>query len=190
MTETEIDLSHVVYPRDIHVAFSTALRFPDWYGHNWDAFWDLISSHCPLPDRLRIRGLDHIERVLPAEAAKMLTCLADYNNAPDRVCAVTVTDDYATPLHFLQYEARPTSTTDADDAKGAFVNCWIKAKSSREANEIAIRFIRDEGWEVVRHEEVGSVSLATASDDDRPFVARACVDGAAFDFHTWSSDEE
>ena len=61
MTTMEVDFSQVAQPRDIHVAFSTALGFPEWYGHNWDAFWDLVSSDYPLPDRLTSRGLDHID---------------------------------------------------------------------------------------------------------------------------------
>lgn len=79
MTTIEIDLSTVAQARDIHVAFSNALGFPEWYGHNWDAFWDLVSSEHPLPGALTIRGVDHVERVLPAEATKMLACFADYN---------------------------------------------------------------------------------------------------------------
>lgn len=93
MTEIEVDLSHVARARDIHMVLSTALGFPEWYGHNWDGFWDLVSSDHPLPDRLTIRGLDHVERILPAEAAKMLACFADYNNSSGRVCELAVTDD-------------------------------------------------------------------------------------------------
>ena len=189
MTPFEIDLSRVAHARDIHVAFSTALRFPDWYGHNWDAFWDLVSSDCPLPDQLRIRGLDHIERTLPDEATKMLKCFADYNNNSGRLCAVAVTDDYATPLFFLQYEVRPTAAK-VGDIKGAVVNCWIKAPSARDANEIAVRSIEEDGWEIISHEEFAPTSLASASESDRALVAQACVDGAVLHFHSWSSNEE
>ncbi|HTR55618.1 MAG TPA: barstar family protein [Kofleriaceae bacterium] len=190
MKALEIDLSRVTTARDIHVAFSTALQFPDWYGHNWDAFWDLVSSDSPLPAKLTIRGLDHVERVLPDEATKMLRCFADYNSESGRGCAVSVTDDYSAPLFFLQYEARPTARLDGQDLGGAFVNCWIKAKSARDANEIAIALIGEDGWSVISHEEVGPTSLATASENDAPFVAQACVDGAVFDYHTWPVDED
>ncbi len=184
----EIDLLGVVRARDIHVAFSTALHFPDWYGHNWDAFWDLISSDYPLPDRLALRGLDHIERLLPDEATKMLRCFAAYNNESGRVCALAVTDDYSTAMFFLQYEARPAPTADLGSVRGAIVNCWFKAPSAREAHAGAVRSIEGEGWEVLSHEEVGPRCLATANDDDRAFIAQACVDGEVFSFHTWSSD--
>jgi ribonuclease inhibitor len=176
MTAVEVDLSRVTNARDIHVAFSKALRFPDWYGHNWDAFRDLVSSSCPLPDQVVIRGLDHVERVLPEEAEKMLCCFGDYNNESERICAVSVTDDYATPLFFLQYEARPPRA-ERRDVAGAYVNCWIKAKSAREANKIALTRITNHGWEVLSHEEVAPTSLATAPEAHKPFIEQACVDG-------------
>jgi RNAse (barnase) inhibitor barstar len=188
MTTIEIDLSQVAQARDIHVAFSTALGFPEWYGHNWDAFWDLVSSDYPLPDHLTLRGLDHVERVLPAEATKMLACFADYNNSSGRVCELAITDDYASPMFLLRYEATPVAPI--EDAEGAFVNCWIKAASSREANEVAVKLIEDEGWRVISHEATEATSLASATEDTRPFVAQACVDGAVLDFHTWSSEAD
>ncbi len=40
---------------DIHERIRTAFDFPDWYGKNWDAFWDLLWSECDA-DRLIIRG--------------------------------------------------------------------------------------------------------------------------------------
>lgn len=188
-TTAAVDLSCVGSAREIHAAFSNALGFPEWYGHNWDAFWDLVSSEYPLPDRLTIRGLDHVERLLPNEATKLLTCLGDYNNDTGRLCKVRVTEDYAIPLFFLQYEATPTSSADHGDAKGAFVSCWIKAPSSQEANRIAWKRIQELGWEIVSHEEIAPASLANASDDDRRFVEQACVDGTVFNFHSWSSEE-
>lgn len=184
----EVDLQRVATARDIHVAFAAALGFPDWYGHNWDAFWDLISSDYPLPDRLTLRGLDHVERLLPAEAAKMLRCFGDYNNATGRGCALTVTDDYSTVLFFLQYEAHPAPRSKHVGLRGAMVNCWIKAPSTREAHARAVKSIEDEGWEIVSHQEVAPRTLSAATEGDRPFIEQACVDGAVFSFHTWSSE--
>ena len=40
--EVEIDLSGVTSERDVHEAFARSLHFPDFYGHNWDAFWDVL----------------------------------------------------------------------------------------------------------------------------------------------------
>jgi len=49
----------------------------------------------------------------------MLRCFADYNRESGRVCALAVTDDYSTPMFFLQYEARPAPTADLGSVRGA-----------------------------------------------------------------------
>jgi hypothetical protein len=120
----------------------------------------------------------------------MLACFGAYNNDTGRICAITVTDDYATPLFFLRYELKPTDTPRLSRYKGAFVDCWIKSASARQANEIAHRKLIREGWEVVSHDEMAPASLGSASPDDRDFIAQPCVDGSVFHVQTWSSDEE
>ncbi len=87
MTRIELDLSRVTTPRELHEVFASRLAFPDSYGHNWDAFWDLISSDCPLPDELAIRDFERVERDMPREVERLLTCLADYANS-GRVCLI------------------------------------------------------------------------------------------------------
>jgi ribonuclease inhibitor len=189
MTCLEIDLTRVAAAPDIQLVFAKEFGFPGWYGHNWNAFWDLITSDYPLPDELSIRGLDHVERILPREADLMLRCFGDYNNA-DRVCCVSVTDDYDTRMFFLSYEARPTSNALQNDALGAIINCWIKADSAREANQIARTKIGEHGWDVVSQDEVGPAILDLANEGRDSFIRQACIDGAVFDYHTWSSEDE
>ena len=31
---------------DIHERIRKAFDFPEWYGKNWDAFWDLLRTEC------------------------------------------------------------------------------------------------------------------------------------------------
>jgi RNAse (barnase) inhibitor barstar len=187
VTSLEVDLSQVRSAREVHAVFAAALRFPDWYGHNWDAFWDLISSDCPLPEHLSIRGFDHVERTLPREAELLLTCLADYNSA-ERLCRVSVTDDYQTRMFFMSYEARPAENAGSEDAIGAIINCWVKADSAREANQIARREIKADGWDIVSQEDFSPVELDLAQEDRDSVIRQACIDGTVFELHTWSSD--
>jgi len=42
--ELTIELIGVCSSRALHKRVMTALRFPDFYGHNWDAFWDAITG--------------------------------------------------------------------------------------------------------------------------------------------------
>jgi RNAse (barnase) inhibitor barstar len=64
-----IDLSRVTTAGELH--------FPEYYGHNWDAFWDCIKDpeQSLMPPRLRIVGWNHLAARLPREAALLRECL-------------------------------------------------------------------------------------------------------------------
>jgi len=55
------------------------LRFPGYYGRNWDAFWDCITDpdQSTMPDVLRVNGWERLAKRLPRDAALMRECLAD-----------------------------------------------------------------------------------------------------------------
>lgn len=48
--------------RDIHARIHETFGFPDWYGRNWSAFWDLLSTECDA-DEVIVKG----ESSMPAE---------------------------------------------------------------------------------------------------------------------------
>lgn len=58
----ELDLTGCKYLDEIHEKIRAAFNFPEWYGKNWDAFWDLLWSECDA-DKVIIKG----EENLPAE---------------------------------------------------------------------------------------------------------------------------
>ena len=41
-----LDLTDCRYIDDLHERIRVAFGFPEWYGENWDAFWDLIRTDC------------------------------------------------------------------------------------------------------------------------------------------------
>ena len=41
-----LDLTDCKYLGELHERIRTAFDFPEWYGANWDAFWDLLWSEC------------------------------------------------------------------------------------------------------------------------------------------------
>ncbi len=51
----ELDLNGCKYWYDLHERIRVAFDFPDWYGKNWDAFWDLLWSECDA-DKVIIKG--------------------------------------------------------------------------------------------------------------------------------------
>lgn len=41
-----LDLTGCRYLLELHNRIREAFNFPDFYGRNWDAFWDLVSTEC------------------------------------------------------------------------------------------------------------------------------------------------
>ena len=50
-----LDLTGRKYLGEIHQRIKKAFDFPDFYGENWDAFWDLLWSECDA-DKIVIMG--------------------------------------------------------------------------------------------------------------------------------------
>lgn len=71
-----IDLSDINSPRQLHAALAAALRFPSFYGMNWDAFWDAITGLVDMPQQLELRGWQDFATRLPADAALLQRILA------------------------------------------------------------------------------------------------------------------
>lgn len=41
-----LDLTGCKYLDELHKRIKESFGFPDWYGENWSAFWDLLWSEC------------------------------------------------------------------------------------------------------------------------------------------------
>lgn len=41
-----LDLTNCRYLGELHARIKTAFAFPDFYGQNWSAFWDMLWSEC------------------------------------------------------------------------------------------------------------------------------------------------
>ena len=52
-----LDLTDCKYLGEIHERIRIAFDFPEWYGANWNAFWDILWSDCDA-DRLEIVGIN------------------------------------------------------------------------------------------------------------------------------------
>ena len=57
-----LDLTDCKYLGELHQRIKKAFDFPDFYGENWDAFWDLLWSECDA-DKVVILG----EHTMPQE---------------------------------------------------------------------------------------------------------------------------
>jgi len=57
-----LHLTDCKYLGELHQRIKKAFDFPDFYGENWDAFWDLLWSECDA-DKVVVLG----EQTLPKE---------------------------------------------------------------------------------------------------------------------------
>ncbi|MEW1690851.1 barstar family protein [Streptomyces sp. NPDC091265] len=73
-----IDVSAVTDERGLHAVLGQALHFPDFYGMNWDAFWDAITGLVRIPDQLRFVGWDHLSDRVPRGATMLRETLDQY----------------------------------------------------------------------------------------------------------------
>ena len=65
-----LDLTGCKYWDDLHERIRVAFDFPEWYGANWSAFWDLLWSECDA-DRVVITG----EHTMPKEFDRPLAMM-------------------------------------------------------------------------------------------------------------------
>jgi len=83
----EMDVLNVESVDELHCRLRDALGFPDFYGKNWDAFWDSITGLITMPRRFIVYGWSNISTRWPDDAETMAECLRDMNALhPSNVC--------------------------------------------------------------------------------------------------------
>lgn len=75
-----LDFTNVTHFLEIHFIIRRELDFPDYYGCNWDAFWDCLTDMYGRPVHIEILGLDVIEQNFGDAAEKMLTILKRFKH--------------------------------------------------------------------------------------------------------------
>jgi ribonuclease inhibitor len=91
MREITIDLRKIASKSDLRDLFAKQLEFPEWYGANWDAFWDLItdSEIVKMPDKLTLIGFKELSKKLPKDAQSLQQCFSDMKKEyPSIACEV------------------------------------------------------------------------------------------------------
>lgn len=59
----------------LHTLLMERLTFPNYYGKNWDAFWDVITEPGRLPRKLKFIGWAEFQVHLPKAAQQLCDCL-------------------------------------------------------------------------------------------------------------------
>ncbi len=70
-----IDFKDVKGIYDMFEIISTAMDFPDYFGNNWDAFWDCITDINGMPLHIEINNLDVLKEKLFDESEQLITSL-------------------------------------------------------------------------------------------------------------------
>lgn len=95
MNKYKIDFTDCRYIYDIHKAIKTGLDFSDYYGENWDAFWDCITD---FPDEefcIEIIGFDKLNKIFADEINIMFKLLLMYRQKynPHLIIKILYDDD-------------------------------------------------------------------------------------------------
>lgn len=71
-----LDLTDCKYLGEMHQRIKKALNFPNYYGENWDAFWDCINADSDV-DFITVIGINTLSKELKKEAEIMISLLED-----------------------------------------------------------------------------------------------------------------
>lgn len=78
-----LDFTNVQYYGEVHQIIKDALDFPDYYGENWDAFWDCLTDIVGRPIHIQIHGLKIFQNKFPTGCKTMLETLEDLRHWHD-----------------------------------------------------------------------------------------------------------
>ena len=71
MKGIQLDLTGCKGYYELHERIRQAFNFPNFYGHNWSAFWDFLWSECDA-DRVKITGEGTLPGFCPGILKKTL----------------------------------------------------------------------------------------------------------------------
>jgi len=69
------DLTGCKYLGTIHKRIREAFNFPEWYGENWDAFWDLYGYYTHDEMLVHVRGLETLPKEFDEDVASLIEIL-------------------------------------------------------------------------------------------------------------------
>ena len=75
-----VDFTEVNYYWEVHAVLKESLEFPDYYGCNWDAFWDCLRDMYGDPIHIEIVGFENIRKNFESAAEKMIEILKRFKH--------------------------------------------------------------------------------------------------------------
>ena len=78
-----LDFRNVKNYTDMHRIIKRELDFPDYYGGNWDAFWDCLTDMRGRPIHIEILGLDTLRQKCDEKASILVETLRELKHYND-----------------------------------------------------------------------------------------------------------
>jgi hypothetical protein len=80
----------------------------------------------------------------------------------------------------------------AGEIAGAYVNCFVEANTFEEAEETAIRFLREENWVPIALEESWEVTEKDYENDPAGLEVykQVLIDKEKYNFHTYVTEDD
>lgn len=75
-----VDFSNVTYYSEVHYTIKSSLGFPDYYGCNWDAFWDCLTDMYGEKLHIKIIGLEVVKRKFDDTADQFIDILKEFKH--------------------------------------------------------------------------------------------------------------
>ena len=87
-----IDFTKVEHYSDMHLIIREVLDWPEYYGCNWDAFWDCLTDMITLDGKLHIEviGLDVIKKKFDDSADMIVKILKKFKPSTPSLATFTL----------------------------------------------------------------------------------------------------
>lgn len=85
-----LDLTDIISIAELHPRIKAAMQFPDYYGENWDAFWDCATDLIGQPMQIEVYGIEQMKKINARETQIFLDTLKDLKHVRhDRYADIT-----------------------------------------------------------------------------------------------------
>ncbi len=96
-------------------------------------------------------------------------------------------------IYYLMIEAVPSrNNPESNEFGGAYINCWVKASTQKDALNRAKDYINGENWTYIKTEDIWEAQRLSYIDlpDSLECYDEACKNGLSAIFNTWPVGED
>ncbi len=94
-------------------------------------------------------------------------------------------------MYYIMFEAKPLpDNPESEECGGAYINVWVNSEDSNFAMERAKNYIRNEGWEIIKVEDMFVTNSQRYEDEPESLECfnEALEYGISALFHIWEKE--